>query len=305
VNRRTVERLRDKLDHITGGGLTVTIDSENRKRWSLPAGRFSALAMPNMDELAELKLTIASLRRQGAEREANVLSGLALKLESAVPRATLRRLEPDIEALLEATGTLTRPGPRVTIDTTVIGALRQAIIESRLIRLTYRRRDKEQLSHPLLCPYGILSSSRGYLVGFNPHPDARDYRLYALSNVEAVDLFDRFFARDPNFDLERFASRSFGVFWDGKPYEVEWRFKPSAAADARQFRFHPDQVLTDMPDGSVLVRFTASGLTEMVWHLFTWGEHVEIVQPEALKQRYRECLEEATNVLSELEEAKI
>ena len=37
------------------------------------------------------------------------------------------------------------------------------------------------------------------------------------------------------------------------------------------------------PDGSVLVRFRASGMRELAWHLFTWGEQVTILQPPRLK----------------------
>jgi len=33
------------------------------------------------------------------------------------------------------------------------------------------------------------------------------------------------------------------------------------------------------------------------WHLFTWGDGVEIIRPEALKQRYREWLDAAANGL--------
>lgn len=40
-----------------------------------------------------------------------------------------------------------------------------------------------------------------------------------------------------------------------------------AATVAREFVFHPTQVLTDMPDGSLVVEFTASGCVEMAWHL--------------------------------------
>ena len=40
-------------------------------------------------------------------------------------------------------------------------------------------------------------------------------------------------------------------------------------------RFAPDQ-----PDGSLLVRFRAGGALEMCWHLFTWGDHVEVLVPK-------------------------
>ena len=39
----------------------------------------------------------------------------------------------------------------------------------------------------------------------------------------------------------------------------------------------------DPADGWVLVRFRASGMLELAWHLFAWGDKVEIVQPARLK----------------------
>jgi len=48
---------------------------------------------------------------------------------------------------------------------------------------------------------------------------------------------------------------------------------------ARECAFHPIQVVTDMPDGSLLVEFTASGWVEMAWHLVSWGNAVEVLEP--------------------------
>jgi hypothetical protein len=49
------------------------------------------------------------------------------------------------------------------------------------------------------------------------------------------------------------------------------------------FRFHPNQVMTDLPDGSLLVEFSASGWVEMAWHLVSWGRAVEVLNPPELR----------------------
>jgi len=36
------------------------------------------------------------------------------------------------------------------------------------------------------------------------------------------------------------------------------------------------------PDGSLDVKFRAGGLLEMAWHLYSWGDQVEVIAPEAL-----------------------
>jgi predicted DNA-binding transcriptional regulator YafY len=77
------------------------------------------------------------------------------------------------------------------------------------------------------------------------------------------------------------------------------RVTPGGAAEARAWRWHPTQTVEDRPDGGVEVRFRASGMRELAWHLFSWGDQVEIVGPERLKAMMREALEAATRALDQ------
>ncbi len=97
-------------------------------------------------------------------------------------------------------------------------------------------------------------------------------------------MTDEAFERDPEFDLQRYASRSFGTFQE-RPVDVVLRFDARATPDAAAFLFHPDQVIEENRDGSLTVRFRAGGIDEMCWHLFTWGESVTVVQPVLLRRR--------------------
>lgn len=63
---------------------------------------------------------------------------------------------------------------------------------------------------------------------------------------------------------------------------VVWNFSAKVAPDAREFLFHPTQVMEEQPDGLLIVRFRAGGLREMAWHLFTWGKDVKVIRPRRL-----------------------
>jgi predicted DNA-binding transcriptional regulator YafY len=109
-------------------------------------------------------------------------------------------------------------------------------------------------------------------------------KLYAIENFEEVSVLKQTAIRPAEFDLQKFCQRSFGVFQnDAEMSEVVLRFSSKAADRARQFEFHPTQTLEDCADGSVIVRFTAAGLLEMTWHLYTWGDQVEVVSPASLR----------------------
>jgi predicted DNA-binding transcriptional regulator YafY len=144
--------------------------------------------------------------------------------------------------------------------------------------LHYRARGTGALSRTLVCPYGFLYGNRHYLVADSLNRQARGFRLYSLGNIEKVEPTARAFTRRKNFSLQKFAERSFGVFQE-KPFDVVWRFSPKAAADARQFLFHPTQRFEVEPDGSLVVRFCAGRALEMCWHLVTWGDNVQVLSP--------------------------
>ena len=46
-------------------------------------------------------------------------------------------------------------------------------------------------------------------------------------------------------------------------------------------------VLTEEPDGALRVAFTASGWVEMAWHLYQWGDSVEVIAPAELRDMVR------------------
>lgn len=282
VSRRTAERMRDAIERVFPQ-MEQANPGEIPKRWRIRTGVLSSMIAFSADELAALVSAARLARRDNLDSVLSHLDTLAAKLKSLLPAPAARRINPDLEALMEAESIALRPGPRQAISGGLLAELRHAIIACRQVRLHYRARGTGRLSRQLVCPYGFLYGSRHYLVAYSLSDRARDYRLFSLANIEKVELTDTPFERRQDFSLQKFAERSFGVFQE-EPFDVVWRFSPKAAPDARQFLFHPTQTMEDQPDGSLVVRFRAGGALEMSWHLFTWGGEVEVLEPVALRK---------------------
>jgi len=60
-------------------------------------------------------------------------------------------------------------------------------------------------------------------------------------------------------------------------------FLPEAASRAMEFQFHPHQAAEYQEDGSLIIRFKAAGWLEMAWHLYQWGDKVEVLEPAGLR----------------------
>lgn len=284
VSRRTAQRMLRALE-AQFPDTNVTFDDEGRKRWLLPPGALRELMSLFPEELAALDLAIENLKAVSLDGEADDLRNLREKILALVPRSKVARLETDHEALLEAQGLARRPGPRQRIDRRISAAIAESLKACRILDVDYRSRDDAAPRSRRLAPYGLLTGLRRYVVARPAGDPTGPVRFYVIENITTARVSEEVFERDPDFNLQAFANRAFGVFQNDDEFgEVVWRFSPNAAAHARGFEFHPSQVLEDQPDGSLVVRFFAAGQLEMCWHLYLWGDQVEVLAPARLRE---------------------
>jgi predicted DNA-binding transcriptional regulator YafY len=288
VSRRTAQRMRDAVLRNYPQA-EQSYDEERRPRWRIPVSGAVTPGALSAEDMVDLEATAKLLRQRNLRVRAAALETVARKLRAALPPATQRRLEPDIEALLEAEGLAMRPGPRPAIRSEVIDAIRLAIKQGREIYVAYRSLHSRRSSGRRLHPYGFLLGKQHYLVGMSPDRHPGDARLFALAQIQRINVLDRSFVRDAAFSLQKFAERSFGVFQEA-PRDIVWRFRPEVADAVAEYVFHPSQSMERQRDGSTVVRFRAGGLMEMCWHLYTWGANVEVVEPPELRDLMSKAL---------------
>lgn len=263
--------------------LVRRIDDERHPRWSLPAASLAAFLVPTSDELAALIHAIGTLKSGPATPEVAQLEQLEAKIRAMVPANLRSRFAVDEEALLECLGLAARPGPRPAAQPEVDEQIRFALKARRRLRILYASRRDSEPAWRIVEPYGLLLGARRYLVAVDPAkgPNPRHYRV---DQIRTAELHNDYFEPDHAFDLGRQAKKAFGSYERSEEYgDVIWRFAPQAAGAARGFLFHPDQQLEPQADGSLIVRFRASGHLEMAWHLYMWGDKVEVIAPAALK----------------------
>lgn len=281
VSRRTAERLRNAVED-TFGPLELVESGERRHHWRLRTSTLRSLVTVAAEELAELAAAATALGRSGLQERASMVSQLADKLRALLETDALKQIEPDLHALMVAEGLAMRPGPRPRLDGGLLALLRDAIKGGRVVAFDYVARATGQRNRRRVQPYGIIYGNRAFLVG---HTDrGPDLYLWRLANISGLEVTHEGFTRDPAFDLQQFAKRSFGTFQE-EPIPVAVRFAAEVAQDVDHFVFHPDQSVTRNADGSLTVRFTAGGLDEICWHLVTWGTHASIEQPAHLRRR--------------------
>lgn len=280
LGRRTAERLRDAVLRLFPDQHQELTGPGGIKRWRLRTPWLRGIYQVDAATVASLETARKLLSQSGLDDAAGKLEQLRGMVTSLLNPDVQSSLETQVEALSVAEGVALRPGPRVRVDASVLATIREGLRLGRVVEIDYRYRKTNVLRHYQIHPYGLLYGHRHYLVGSRSPAGAPRY--YILGRIERAEISAFSSIRPPSFSLSEYASRSFGV-WQEESVSVHWRFKPEVAEDAADFVFHPSQETEWGPDGSFHVRFSAGGLQEMRWHLFTWGDGVEVLEPASLR----------------------
>ncbi len=261
-------------------------DGDDRKRrWRIPARAVAPLLTPSAEELAALTTAINELDAAGMATEAATVRHLKQKVRALIPPEAGTRLSVDEEALLEALGHAARPGPRPAVNGGVDAAISEALKGPFLLSFPYRKRGQSRPVVRIVAPHGLLLGVRRYLVARDTaKPASAPLQHFRVEEILEAEVLPQSFELDAGFDIASHARKGFGSFENAAEHgDVVWRFSPDAAPHARRFVFHPTQSAETEPDGSLLVRFQASGHLEMCWHLYSWGDSVEVLQPARLR----------------------
>lgn len=279
VSHRTAQRMTEALDAAFAN--VKSADAEDRRRyWRLETPPPERLQPRQETTIEALEIAARAARDQARLRHARALEDLRDGLLARLTPRDATRSEADAEAVLAGLCQVMRPGPTVALRPEVTDAVIEALRGPFRLRITYGSADAVPR---VIEPHGLLLGHRSYLVARQP---ARSETIlnFRMDRIHAAEVMDESFVFALGFTLEDYAAQAFGVYQDPAQYgEVIWRFAPEAAERAAEFRFHPTQVLEPQDDGSLIVRFNAAGWLEMAWHLYQWGDKVEVIAPDGLR----------------------
>ena len=169
-----------------------------------------------------------------------------------------------------------------------IESVNQAVLNQRVIDMTYFAMHRKKRTHRKVAPYKIwFFDPTFYLIGYCYL--RKGIRLFAIDRIEQLNLTDETFSVPSDLDLDAFMQTSFGVFV-GDPVKVKVRFSPAVAGYIREKKWHRTQRLTPRKNGFLDFEVEVAGTEEIKFWLLSWGAQAQVLEPEALR---RELLAEA------------
>ncbi len=278
-DRRTADRYRSDVEAIFPQ--LIAVQDGQEKRFHIPGGLDSFFQTPTAEELLELTKTIEELKKKGinGKARARCLEDLKDKVCAAMKK-TMIKVAPDLDVLMQSEMIAVRAGGRRLDDPDTLKLIRQAILSMKALRFAYLKGSKPGEARTVT-PYGVIFDHSAWLVAVEIGQN--NIKTYRLDEMRSVETLKEEAARPDDFNLGDYVAESFGLF-HGEQHDVVLQLLPGALDQDGQLRwqFHPNQNVEYLPDGQgAIVRFRASGMQELRWHLYTWGNNVEIVAPES------------------------
>ena len=286
VATRTVYRDLTALETEVG----VAVWSENGL-WGVVDAEFLPPLKLTLDEAMAVVLS-ARLMVRYADKYDPDLAAAFEKLEGVLPSALAEHDERTLDVLAQH--------PRDAAFSDRVHRLTRAWAERRVVTLEYepaRYGPESAARQAVVRPYLIepsLQTHALYLIGWDETRDA--LRTFKIERIRDVALTPRTFEPPEPGTLERALRGAWDIIADQPSTKVVLRFAPSVATRVLETTWHPTQRVEVADDGSLTWRATVAGTIEIRLWILSWGDEVEVLEPEGLRKDVAQTHRRAADV---------
>ena len=243
----------------------------------------------NLQEALSLLLLVHKTRNQVQLPFKNSALLAALKIENNLP-AKIRQY---CNTALQNISTRVGPqAPSKVLDKT-FAQLQNAIAKKNKVSMRYHSLFEGQIIDVELCPYRLMYNRRAwYVLGLSDlHKSIRTFKLNRIKELKSTE---KYFVGGESFDLYDYFGRAWSMIPEGRIYNIKLRFLPMVANNVTEVQWHNTQKVTRNSDGSATIEFRVDGLREITWWILGYGDQVQVLAPEALRNK---VLETAKNTI--------
>jgi proteasome accessory factor B len=246
--------------------------------WGLAADEFLPPLKLTLDEAMAVVLSARLMVRYADKYDPDLASAFE-KLGEVLPSALREHVARTLDVLSRH--------PHDERFSRHVRLLTRAWAERRIVSLDYEPARYAPDSAPRTArvrPYLIepsLQTHALYLVGFDETRGA--LRTFKVERIRELSLTPETFEPPEPELIARMFDRAWDIIADQDPVDVVLRFAPSVAARVQEARWHPSQQVEVEGDGSLTWRATVAGTIEVRLWVLQWGDEVEVVAPETLR----------------------
>jgi predicted DNA-binding transcriptional regulator YafY len=196
-------------------------------------------------------------------------------------------LPPALGEFVERTLDIMSTAPRDSVFNEHVRLLTKAWAERRVVTIEYQPARYDGGASPrraTVRPYLIepsLQTHALYLMGYDEERGA--IRTFKIERIAEAALTPRTFEPPDAAGTTEELRPAWDIIADQASTTVVLRFTPNVAARVMETRWHPTQTAETAADGSLRWQVTVAGTIEIRLWILSWGDEVEVLEPEALR----------------------
>jgi predicted DNA-binding transcriptional regulator YafY len=154
------------------------------------------------------------------------------------------------------------------------------------IRISYYNRSRDDSSDRTLSPQRLVHYRDNWYLDAWCHL-REDLRTFALDSIVSVKTLDKPAKAIGNSELNEHYSSAYGIFSGKAGSKAVLLFDAERARWVSKEQWHPEQQGEWSDDGNYQLTVPYNNPTELVMDILRHGRHVEVLEPEGLRQQVR------------------
>ncbi|MDD4635491.1 MAG: transcriptional regulator [Dehalococcoidales bacterium] len=270
VNVRTVYR---DIKELEQAGVPIW---EEQSRYRISNKHFLPPLNLTVPEAIQVFLSLRLLL-QYARRNSVDVASLFLKLKKIVPVPLQDEIAKTSRWMQDLPS-----NPRLNRN---ISLLAQSWVSRLRAKILYKSLDAETATSRMIEPYFIEPAASGrscYVIAYCLLK--KEIRTFKVERIQSVHITEEKYEIPKEFDANRYLSPSLGIMVTSDELtKIKLRFKQKIARIIEESVWHPSQKLVNNEDGSLTMTMEINESPELVKWVLGWGDSVEVVSPDWLR----------------------
>lgn len=162
-----------------------------------------------------------------------------------------------------------------------------ALFDRRQLHLTYEARSDGKTTERDVSPQTLIYYRDNWYLDAWCHSKSK-LRTFAVENIQSAARLDRPAKVFTRAELDAYFSSSYGIFSGEAEHLAKLKFTPERARWIKDEHWHSEQQGRWLADGSYELAIPFSDHRELLMDILKHGRHVEVLEPEFLRQAVRD-----------------
>ncbi len=178
------------------------------------------------------------------------------------------------------------------VDLSKFRTIASAVVQQCRMQMLYHGRQRDKISERQVSPQRIVYYRDNWYLDAWCH-EREALRTFAIDRIEPVKLLEQPALEMTEQQLDELLTNSYGIFAGPAIHTAHLRFSPYAAKWVADEQWHPQQKTQIDRHGNLQLWVPYHNPTELIRDILKYGDQVEVLAPEALRQAIASTLQNA------------